>query len=80
MVKFARSALVAWGLLVPTLAVDMAPLIRPGCAEAASHTAQPEALTTTIYNYVLGGFGEKKKKREKKKRRLARDVSSGVNL
>ena len=26
--------------------------------------AQPEALTTRIYNYVLGGFGEKKEKRK----------------
>ena len=26
--------------------------------------AQPEALTTRIYNYVLGGFGEKKKKED----------------
>ena len=33
--------------------------------EAASHIAQPEALTTRIYNYVLGGFGEKKKKGKK---------------
>ena len=41
-----------------------------------SHIAQPEGPTTRIYNYVLGGFGEKKKK----KRRLATDVSSGANL
>ena len=26
--------------------------------------AQPEALTTIIYNYVLGGFEEKKKEKE----------------
>ena len=39
---------------------DMAPL--SDHAEPASHIAQPEALTTRIYNYVLGGFGEKKKK------------------
>ena len=32
---------------------------------AASHIAQPEAFTTRIYNYVLGGFGEKKKKKKK---------------
>ena len=38
---------------------------------------QLEGPTTKIYNYVLGGFGEKKKK---KKRRLATDVSSGANL
>ena len=36
--------------------------------EVASHIAQPESLTTRIYNYVLGGFGEKKK------RRLATDL------
>ena len=34
-----------------------------GHAEAASHIAQPEALTTRIYNYVPGDFGEKKKKK-----------------
>ena len=34
-------------------------------AGAASHIAQPEALTTRIYNYVLRGFGEKKKKKRK---------------
>ena len=34
-----------------------------GHAEAMSHIAQPAALTTTIYNYVLGGFGEKNKKK-----------------
>ena len=27
--------------------------------------AQPEALTTRIHNYALGGFGEKKKKNKK---------------
>ena len=27
---------------------------------------QPEALTTIIYTYALGGFGEKKKKKKKK--------------
>ena len=51
-----------------------------GHAEAASHIAQPETLTTRIYSCVLGGFGEKKKKKKKKKRRLATDVSSGANL
>ena len=35
-----------------------------GHAEAASHTAQPEALTTRICDYVLGHFGEKKKKKK----------------
>ena len=44
-------------------------------AEAASQTAQPEALVTRTYNYVLGGFGEKK---EGKKRRLGTDVGSGA--
>ena len=34
-----------------------------GHAEVASYTAQPEALTTRIYNSVLGGFGEKKKRK-----------------
>ena len=46
-------------------------------AEVASHIVQPEGPTTRIYNYVLGGFGEKQKG---KKRRLATDVSSGGNL
>ena len=50
-----------------------------GHAEVVSHIAQPEAMTTRIYNYVLGGFGKKKKKK-KKKRRLATDVSSGANI
>ena len=45
-------------------------------AEAASHIAQSEALTTRICNYVLGGFVEKKGE----KRRLTTDVSSGANL
>ena len=30
-------------------------------------TAQPEAPRTRIYNYVLGGFGEKKKEKKKMK-------------
>ena len=38
-----------------------------GHAEVVSHIAQPESLTTRIYNYVLGGFVEEKKKKEKKK-------------
>ena len=38
-----------------------------GHAEAASHIAQPEALTTRIYNYVLGGFGKEKKNSHKGK-------------
>lgn len=28
---------------------------------------QPEALTTRIYNYVLGGFGEKEEKKQTRK-------------
>ena len=44
-----------------------------------SHIAQPEALATRMYNYVLGVFREEKKQ-EKEKRRLATDVSSGANL
>ena len=36
-------------------------------ADVVSHRAQPERLTTRIYNYVLRGFGEKKKEEEKKK-------------
>ena len=49
-----------------------------GHAEVASYIAQPEALTTRMYNYVLGGFGEKKRK--KRKERLAPDVTSSANL
>ena len=37
---------------------------------------QLEGLTSRAYNYVLGGFREKKKE----KKRLATDVSSGANL
>ena len=36
-----------------------------GHTEVASHMPQPEALTTRIYNCVLGGFGEKNKKTKK---------------
>ena len=35
-----------------------------GHAEAASHIAQPEALTTRIYNYKPEVLGEKKKKKK----------------
>ena len=48
---------------VRILGADVAPLIRH--AEAVNHIAQPEALTTRIYNYVPGGFGEKKKEKKK---------------
>ena len=37
-----------------------------GHAEAVSHIAQPEGPTTSIYNHVLGGSGEKKKKKKKR--------------
>ena len=45
-------------------------------AEAVSHIVKLEGPTTRIYNYILGGFGEKRKG----KKRLATDVSSGANL
>ena len=48
--------------LVQILGVDMTPRIPQ--AEVASHMPQPEALTTGMYNYVLGGFGEKAKKKK----------------
>ena len=32
-------------------------------------SAQPEALATKIYNYVLGGFGERQKKTSKEQKR-----------
>ena len=35
-----------------------------GHNEAASHMPQLEGPTTKIYNYVLGGFGEKKQKKK----------------
>ena len=55
---------------------DMTLLIKH--AEAASHIAEPEALTTRIYSYVLGElWGEEE---EEEKRRLATGVSSGANL
>ena len=34
-----------------------------GHAQAVSHIAQPEALTTRIYNYVLGGLGRRRRKK-----------------
>ena len=38
-----------------------------GHAEAASHVAQPEALTRRIFNYILWGlWGEEEKKKKKK--------------
>ena len=50
----------------------MAPLIRP-CLGGMPH-ATLEGPTTKIYNYVLGGFGEKKKKKK------VTDAGSGANL
>ena len=49
----------------------------PGHIEEASHVPQVEALTTRIYNYILGGFGGEE---AGKKKRLATVVSSGANL
>ena len=43
--------------------MDMAALIRH--AEAVSQIAQLEGPITRIYNYVLGGFGEKKEEKKK---------------
>ena len=48
---------------VRILGVDIAR--SSGHAEAASHIEEREGPTTRIYNYVLGGFGEKKKKKRK---------------
>ena len=38
-----------------------------GHAEEASYIAQPEALTTRVYNYALKGFGDEEEKKKKKK-------------
>ena len=62
MVKFVRSAPVAQVSPVWILGVDMA--LSLGYTEAASHMPQLEGPTTKIYNYVLGGFGDKKKKKK----------------
>ena len=59
-VKFACTALVAQGFAGSD----------PGCGHGAAHQtmlrrrprAQLERPTTKIYDYVLGGFGEKKEK------------------
>ena len=53
------------------LGADVAPLIGP-CWDGVPHSTT--RYTITIYNYVPGGFGEKKKKG------LATDVSLGANL
>uniref|UniRef100_A0A9L0S1D5 Glutathione S-transferase n=1 Tax=Equus caballus TaxID=9796 RepID=A0A9L0S1D5_HORSE len=43
--------------------------------EAASHILQLEGPTTKIYNYILGGYGEKKQK-EKEKNRIYKNQSA----
>ena len=48
-----------------------------GHAEAASHIAQPEGPTTTVYSCVLGGFQEKKGEKEDWQQI---DINSGANL
>ena len=57
-------ALLLWPNVLPVqiLGADTALLIRH--TEAVSHMPQLEGSTTKIYNYVLGGFGEKKKKKK----------------
>ena len=55
-------------LLVWILGVDMD--YSWGCAEVASHIAQPEALTTRRHIFVLGGFGEEKEKKKGKKKKI----------
>ena len=47
---------------VRILGTDMALLIRH--AEAASHMPQLEGPATKVYNYILGGFGEKKQEKK----------------
>ena len=65
MVKFVHSALAAQGF------ASLDPGHGHGTAHQAMlrlhpHIAQPEGPTTRIYNYVLGGFGNKKKEKNKK--------------
>ena len=57
-VKFVSSTSTAQGFMVRIWEQTWHPSI--GHAEAASHMPQLEGPTTKIYNYVLGGFGEKK--------------------
>ena len=64
MVKFTCSALAAQGFASSDPGRGHGTTLS-GHAEAASHIAQPEALTARTYNYVLRGFGEKKKKKKK---------------
>ena len=42
-----------------------------GHAKVVSHMPQLEGPTTKIYNYVLGGFGEKEEKLKIKKKKRA---------
>ena len=75
MVKLVRSVLVAQGRQFRSWVRTWHHSL--GHAEAASHIPQLEGPTTEIYNYVLGGFREKK---QGEKNRLAAVVSSGANL
>ena len=68
MVKFPCSASAAQGFMG----------LDPGCIPStthqtmlrqASHMPQTEGPTTRIYNYVLGGFGEKERRRKGRERR-----------
>ena len=61
MVKFAHSTLAAQGFTNLDLGQGHG-TPSSGHAEAVSHIAHPESLTTRIYKYLLGGFGEKKQK------------------
>ena len=53
-----------WLRVVPVWILNMDMVCSSSLAEVASHIAQPEGPITRIYNYVLGGFGEKKKEEE----------------
>ena len=68
MAKFAASALAARVSPVGILGADLAPLIKP-CRHGVPHS-RTEGPTTRIYNYVLGGFGEKKKTKKRKKKKI----------
>ena len=60
MVKFTCSASAAQGFTSSDPGHGHGPWHHSsGHDEAESHIAQPEALTTRIYNYIPGGFGEK---------------------
>ena len=76
MVKFARSALVAQGFAGSD----------PGRGHGIAHQAMlrrhptchsSKAPQLKVYNYLLGGFGEKKQKKKKKNWQV---VSSGADL